>query len=165
MTEDDKIFDYQKNLTKKLDNSNCDFNQEIINEVVLWKVARYAELDDNILRSLNKIKKDEIEINVEKTKDVLRNLLSVKGIRLPMASTILRFKNPNVYQIIDQRVYRVLYGEPLAIKYNKEDNIALYIAYLEKLKEYGIEHSIPFDKLDRWLYKLDKGVNKHVKLK
>lgn len=42
--------------------------------------------------------------------EILRKLLMTPGIRLPMASTILRFKNPNVYQIIDQRAYRFLTG-------------------------------------------------------
>jgi len=32
-------------LTIKLDKLNSDFNQEIINEIVLWKVDRYSLFD------------------------------------------------------------------------------------------------------------------------
>jgi hypothetical protein len=41
----DYEFDYQKSLTIKLDKLNSDFNQEIIIEIVLWKVDRYSLFD------------------------------------------------------------------------------------------------------------------------
>ena len=44
-TKLDYEFDYQKSLTTKLDKLNSDFNQEIINEIVLWKVDRYSLFD------------------------------------------------------------------------------------------------------------------------
>ena len=31
-------YNYQTELTSKLDSLNCDFSQELINEIVLWKV-------------------------------------------------------------------------------------------------------------------------------
>ena len=54
-------YKYQKELTLKLDNDlNDDFNQEIINEIVLWKVNRYSFLRDDAFFLLNQIKKNDI---------------------------------------------------------------------------------------------------------
>ena len=39
-------YNYQEKLTGKLDNINSDFNQEIINEIVLWKVNRFAPISE-----------------------------------------------------------------------------------------------------------------------
>jgi len=39
-------FKYQEELTSKLDSYSNDFNQEIINEIVVWKVNRYSKLPD-----------------------------------------------------------------------------------------------------------------------
>ena len=41
----------------KLDKINIDFNQEILNEIVLWKVNRYAEFENSTLLTLNEINK------------------------------------------------------------------------------------------------------------
>ncbi len=100
-------YNYQPILTKKLDSISSDFDQEIINQIVLWKVNRYAEIDNETLSLLNSINKEDTFLNQSLTKQVLAKLLSTKGIQLAMASTILRFKNPKIYQIIDQRVYNL----------------------------------------------------------
>jgi hypothetical protein len=87
-----------------------------------------------------------------------------------MASTILRFKNPFLYQIIDQRVYRILYeGKRLKLpdhssEKNRADQIDLYIKYLYDLKLTCINFKISFEKADRILYMADKRVNKNHKL-
>jgi hypothetical protein len=39
---------------------------------------------------------------------ILRKMFRCRGIALPMASTILRFLNPDSFQIIDDRVYRIV---------------------------------------------------------
>lgn len=161
-------YDYQKDLTIKLDNIDSDFDQNIINEIVLWKVNRYALIMLEILDELNHIKKGDSIMNVELTESILKKMLSgnQRGIRLAMASTILRFKNPKVYQIIDQRVYRFMYGQEL--KYNESDvegQIQLYLAYLQKLKEECQKHSIDFELADRIFYLMDKEYNKGNKLK
>ena len=105
------VYNYQSDLTSKLDKLDTDFNQEIINEIVLWKVNRYAAVDNETLNLINQIKKDDTQINPELTGAILLRLLSKeqKGFRLAMASTVLRFRNPKIYQIIDQRVFRFLY--------------------------------------------------------
>lgn len=161
-------FKYQDELTKKLDNLNSDFDQEILNEIILWKVNRYAKFDDETLILLNKLNTNDENLNQSLTGDILHNLLSKnqKGVRLAMASTILRFRNPNIYQIIDQRVYRFIYGKEL--KYSETNvklQIVIYIDYLEKLKQVCEKYQINFKDADRILYKMDKKYNSNLKLK
>lgn len=155
-----KDYKYQPKLTKKLEGLSDDFTQEIINEIVLWKVNRYSELDDETLNLLNQISKEDKEINIDLTKNLLRKLLATPGIRLPMASTILRFKNPYVYQIIDQRAYRFLFGNDLKNYFsNIEQQIEYYLEYLTKLRIKCNEKKIPFEIADQVLYQLDKENN------
>ena len=160
-------FKYQEDLTKKLDKINSDFNQEILNEIILWKVNRYAQFNQETIDLINKINpKDEI-INSSLTGEILMNLLGKeqKGVRLAMASTILRFRNPKIYQIIDQRVYRFIYGKEL--KYSESNlnlQIETYLSYLDKLKEVCLNYNIKFEDADRILYKMDKDYNKDINL-
>jgi hypothetical protein len=165
----DLEYNYQNNLTHKLDNFDSEFNQSTINEVVLWKVNRYSELSNKSLTLINSISKKSNAIDKELTFNVLKSLINESGIQLPMASTILRFRNPKIYQIIDQRVYRIIYGEPLKISpYKTESNINsqidLYFKYLEHLCLVSKRLNIPFEKADRILYNVDKWLNKAEKL-
>jgi hypothetical protein len=85
-----------------------------------------------------------------------------------MASTFLRFKNNNVFQIIDQRVYRLIYGKPLKV-YNRtekniHDSVELYFNYLDDLYEISATKGIPFFQSDRVLYKMDIRVNGGIKI-
>jgi hypothetical protein len=160
-------YSYQTELTSKLDNLNSDFDQDIINEIVLWKVNRYASVDNDTLNLLNQIKKTDTILNPELTGAILLKLLhkDQKGIRLAMASTILRFKNPTIYQIIDQRVYRFIYGAEL--KYSETDinqQITIYFDYLKKLKQICLDHNIKFEIADRIFYSMDKVYNSDIKL-
>ncbi|WP_037351954.1 hypothetical protein [Sediminibacterium salmoneum] len=159
-------YSFQLVLTKKLDSISSDFNQEIINEIVLWKVNRYTELEIDTLLLLNTIRKDDEILNTSLTKQILEQLLITKGIQLPMASTILRFKNPKLYQIIDQRVFRFIYGENMPKYFGSiESQIVLYLEYLEKLKNICEEKQINFELSDRIIYELDKEYNKDEKIK
>ena len=161
-----KNYSYQPDLTLILDGLNKDFDQNIINAIVLWKVNRYVNLSEDVLASINKIDKNDTEIDVELTTKILRKLLDTKGIRLAMASTILRFKNPNIYQIIDQRVYRFVYGEELKYSLNDIDKqIKLYLCYLKMLKSKSKEYNFDFKNADRILYEMDKEYNKELKIK
>jgi hypothetical protein len=170
LVDSDFEFDYQKGLTQKLDNSIDVINQNVINEIVLWKVNRYAEFNESILNALNSNKLKSKEINIEYTGKVLNELLYQKGVQLPMASTILRFINLNVYQIIDQRVYRILYkGKSLKLKSvnnhkNNKEQIEIYLQYLIDLRSLSEILLIPFKYADRILYKFDKRINKNIKL-
>lgn len=167
-------FKYQEELTNKLDAYSDEFNQDVINEIVLWKVNRYAKLPDEAFKLLNKISANETVLTTEQ-KDIARKLLFIlletktKGIQLPMASTILRFRNKNLFQIIDQRVYRILYGESLVLKPYKTEQvikheIKMYFDYLDKLKGECEKREIPFPESDRILYMADKYYNKSISL-
>jgi hypothetical protein len=164
-------YDYQPLLTIKLDQAHTQtFTQELINEIVLWKINRYAQIGPETLELLNS---DILKANIldpEFTRHILKALLKTPGIRLPMASTILRFRNPNVYQIIDQRAYRILYGSELGSTDPRNDKvidlqIQLYLNYLEKLRTTAAQHAWSFSDMDRILYKLDIKYNKDIPIK
>ena len=97
-----------------------------------------------------------------KAKDVLYKMLRSPGIALPMASTILRFLNPSAFQIIDDRVYRVVHPgkakypakpQKLNERYLKTSS-KIYFDYLDALHKLS-SPKLPFDKADRILYQLD----------
>lgn len=168
--DSDYQYSYQQELTGKLDNLKSDFNQDILNEIVLWKVNRYAEFDSETIELLNSIRMEEEQLDANKTREVLNKLLRTKGVKLAMASTILRFKNPNVYQIIDQRVFRILYGKGFKVSYypsveNIDSQIDLYLNYLNDLRNACEQLNIPFYKADRILYEADKRVNKEHRIR
>ncbi|MBT4882246.1 MAG: hypothetical protein HON40_06825 [Flavobacteriales bacterium] len=132
----------------------------MINEIVLWKTNRYAILNKETLHLINKIDRKAKFIDTNLTCKILIKLLETKGIRLPMASTILRFKNSTIYQIIDQRVYRIIYGTELKLKTNLNDSINQYLEYLKDLEKICNQYKIPFSESDRILYEYDKVINK-----
>ena len=105
-------------------------------------------------------------MNEDLTKQILERLLEKhqKGIQLAMASTILRFKNPSIYQIIDQRVYRFIYGKPLKYPNTIDEQINLYLKYLNDLRE-KCKDNIPFEESDRILYSADKKFNPDIPIK
>ncbi len=158
------LYDYQGGLTEVLDTHiERDFDQAIINEIVLWKVNRYVDANTlpNWLEMLNGFK-DDIQVDEVKLKDFLECVLDdkIKGIRLAMASTFLRFRNPAVYQIIDERTYRVVMRDKESRKMlgdyaKKEDQIQLYIKYLENLRKVCAKLNIEFRDADRILYQFD----------
>lgn len=162
---DDWNYDYLPQITPMLDAHESDFDQVIVNKIVLWKVNRYPMIDDAILKDLNGIRKADQSIMPRTLKTLLLKLLKCHGIQLPMASTILRFKNPTLFQIIDQRVYRLIYGKKLKLPgsyniTNCEKLTDLYIQYLKDLRAKCDELDIPFEKADRILWMADKRINK-----
>ena len=145
------------------------FNQAMINQIVLFKVNRYAEIPSNVLDILNEINPKARTINKKLSRIVLHKLLMQKGVRLAMASTILRFKNPNIYQMIDQRVYRLIYGKKLKLSSSKSEKqhniqIDLYFDYLDKLKHLCKQNGYKFSDSDRTFFHADKKYNKDFKL-
>ena len=165
----DSRFDYQPVLTKNLDDHAGDFNQALINEITLWKVNRYPLISSDIFADLNQIKKTDRRFNRLKVKNLLLRLFACHGVQLPMASTYLRFKNPALFQIIDQRVYRAIYGKELDLPgaYNTANQkrlVTIYFAYLCALRKKCTELGIPFDQSDRILFNADKRINKGQKL-
>jgi thermostable 8-oxoguanine DNA glycosylase len=156
-----KSYDYQLELTKQLDNLSIDkFDRKIFYEIILWKLNRYPQIDNTLIEKLKPLSSLKPKEHY-KSKQLLKELLSCRGIRLPMASTILRFINPNVFQIIDDRVFRVLELEgkiptkPKNINNNYlEKSCEIYFHYLDRLRDICNE-KLPFEDSDRILYLLD----------
>lgn len=155
-------FTYLPAVTSMLDTlQHHDLTMENIYQISLWKVDRYPQLDYLTLDALNSVKNDT-NLDVAKTRDILEKLLNTQGVGLPMASAYLRFINPQVYQIIDHRAYRAAfdYKEPLHANDSVKNLCDTYIKYLEKLQGiaangyHGI--SVTFEDLDRFLYDVDK---------
>ncbi len=172
----DLAFDFQPELTPKLDERKGKLDQNWINEVVLWKVDRYASVDAATLKLLKKIDPEATAIDETLTRDILQQLLSLNGFQIPMASTVLRFVNPHIYQIIDQRVFRVLYGESggngteivqvykdskgAKSKPKIEAAIVQYLQYLKDLRKACKKlKKVPFELADRILYMADRRLN------
>jgi thermostable 8-oxoguanine DNA glycosylase len=157
-----KGYDHEPDLTKKLDSlPENPFSQKIINEIVLWKVNRYPHLSKTVRLSLQTILVLKPKEH-KKGEDVLMGLLNgCKGIDLRMASTILRFRNPRVFQIIDKRAYRTLYGKPYKLysKSSPKYKIFTYFEYLDELHKVAELKGLQFSDLDRILYKFDKKKN------
>ena len=89
-------------------NSDYRENRDIINKIVLWKMNRTPEVSDEVIDaiySLSEIASPEEAAQSERTREVVEKLLMSKGMKLPMASTVLHFYFPNLYPIIDQRAY------------------------------------------------------------
>jgi hypothetical protein len=146
-------------LTPKLDQSSGELTQERINEIVLWKVARYVNLPPDVLDALNGLKQLKAGEHI-KGQNVLKALLSCDGVRLPMASTFLRFANPSVYQIYDRHMWRALYGEPHKINLKKtETAVPLYWQFIEELRGQCATLKIDFLNADRILFEFDKAEN------
>lgn len=157
------VYSYNMPLTREYDAiGERDFTHDDIYRLTLWKVDRYPYLQDcgcDILQMLNAVKADRV-LNEPKTRELLRALLHIKGIRLPMASTYLRFRNPHIYQIIDKRVCHYLYNDKKradrAASKSIEEQIDLYLTYLTDLRAKAAELHIAFKDADRVLYQLDK---------
>lgn len=156
-------YKYQPHLTPRLDAHEGDFTEQNILEIVLWKVNRYPHVTDELLEQVNLLRRERTE---ESGQRLLEMLLKdeYRGFDLPMASTLLRFACPELFQIIDQRVYRFIMPEEhkLKIPYNWEAKVNLYFRYLKRLKEECALRGIPFEKSDRILYQMDKDLNKNT---
>ena len=152
---------YQPVLTSKLDAIGAvAFDQKIVNEIVLWKVNRYAPLSDEAFLALNSIVNIRPRSHRE-AEQTLALLLKEPGVDLPMASTLLRFRNPAAFQIIDRHAYRAAFGEdyPLYSGTGAARKVQVYFDYLDKLFKLAEQHKVRFADLDRILYMFDKEIN------
>jgi flavorubredoxin len=169
ITGQEKEYKYQERVTEFLDEYDEFFDQDHINKIVLWKLNRYSNINQSVMNKINAIEISGNELDESLTREILEELLTTKGFRLPMASTVLRFRNPEIYQILDQRVYRLIYGKPLRLSYSKggiDEQIDLYLEYLRKLKQISdASDDFDFKEADQVLYMLDKRVNEEFNLK
>ncbi len=156
-----KKYKYQPQLTPKLDAlRDADIDQAIVNEIILWKVDRYAVVGGQLLKQVNSLKR----LQHGKHRDaqtVLESLLRVDGVDLPMASTFLRFRNRQAFQIIDGHAYRAVYGSryPLHPGSAASRKVTVYFKYLDELIKLCQVKRLPFETIDRLLYQFDKMMN------
>jgi hypothetical protein len=155
-------YDYQRNLTVKLDALKPqDLDVKTVYEIVLWKLNRFPTIEADLLDELKTVAVLKPREH-RKATAVLHKMLRCSGIALPMASTIFRFIRPSVFQIIDDRVYRIVH--PGKAKYPaKPVNVnerylatssKIYFEYLDELHKLSSE-KLPFQTTDRILYELD----------
>jgi hypothetical protein len=152
---------YQPKLTKRLDALGpALFTQEVINDIVLWKVNRYVNPIPAALTGLNGVAGFQPKSH-RNASGVLATLLNGPGVDLAMASTFLRFRNRKAFQIIDRHAYRAVYGEeyPLYPSSSVGVKTDTYFDYLDRLFELAELKGLDFELLDRILYVFDKEVN------
>ena len=75
--------------------------------------------------------------------------------------TILRFRNPSVFQIVDRHAYRAVYGSeyPLSTKCAAIRKVSLYFDYVDSLVDLCAAKGLAFQTVDRVLYKFDQAKN------
>jgi hypothetical protein len=154
-------YHYHSDLTSRLDQlSSTEITTSLLHEIVLWKLNRYPYIPESLINKVNKIQKIQPRKH-RKSEKLLVFLLKCDGVDLPMASTILRFKNPNAFQIIDRHAYRALYGSdyPFSAATSIKKKINGYFNYLDDLHKLSKNKNIRFRDLDRILYIFDKNVN------
>ena len=148
-------------------------NRDIINSIVLWKVNRQVNIGEifHKVKKLNVVDYNDFLEKETKVKDIVGEILQVDGVRIAMASTILKMFYPNVFPIIDQRAYRELYGDKMpqltgkkSIEHWKE----AYVKYVKDCHKYYLDNcnnQIAFSALDKVLYQIDKkkGGNENLK--
>lgn len=168
-------YDYNEQETAALDNlSRFDIRitPDLLRRITLWKLDRVLEIDEKsclVLESMRKYKQFDDNCK-EATRNVLSVLFEQKGVGLPMASTYLRFINPEVFPIIDVRALRAAFDyNPAELGETKFPNLAtaknkidIYIKYVERLNKiskdgfHGLQ--IAFSDLDRVLYVIDQSL-------
>ena len=152
---------YQPELTESLDALGPQpFTQEVVKDIVLWKVDRYVKLSPGALAALNGVTEFPPKSH-RNASAALATLLREPGVDLPMASAFLRFRNRGAFQIIDRHAYRALYGKryPLYSSSSDTKKIDLYFNYLDQLFLLAESKEVAFESLDRVLYVFDKQVN------
>ena len=174
-----------------LDNNDEESLKAVLNEIVLWKCNRRImrkkttagddygknteEQENNICKTIANIRSlknvDEARSNPQMVQTIVESLITLNGIQLPMASTIMNFFNPATFPIIDKRAYRVamkltidnddtsqfLYKEP-----SRKNAGKYYIEYLEACKEVAGDNKIEFNVIDKFLYQVDKDLGNQV---
>ncbi len=165
--DDNKELESRKEIIDRI--ANCNFsnpreNQDIINSIVLWKINRRIERNDELIKDIyllsqtingyKDIKFKDIKAHEEKIKKVFEGLLKTTGISVAMASTILNMFMPNAFPIIDKRAYRVIYCEEMSTNINPEG----YLKYVEKVYDFydkRCQKIINFSDIDKVLYQID----------
>lgn len=143
-------YQYQREVTECLDALGPQpFTHDVIKDIVLWKLNRYVKLSAGTLAALNEIA-TLAPGSHRKASGTLTILLGEPGVDLAMASTFLRFRNRQAFQIIDRHAYRAVYGEdyPLYSTSSDSQKINLYFRYLDDLFALAASKKVAFELLD-----------------
>src|SRR5687767_9477250 len=121
------------------------------------ELNRYVPLDSNALQALETVRGLKTGEH-RQGEPVLRSLLGSHGVDLPMASTIMRFRNAETFQIIDRHAFRAIYGRdyPLYQASSHERKVGVYFQYLDQLVDLCRKRDLAFAAVDRLLYIFDK---------
>ena len=156
---------------------------DVVNDIILWKNARRAKLNTNVKSKLLQIKSiqsiyDVLGKNKQQVKEILTLLMKTKGVKLPMATTILHFFNENCFPIIDQRAYFIATNMdpqskqlvtdtelPSKCNWDIDYGIETYFKYLEKCIEFSDCWNYTISVIDKHLYQTMKDYYPDRKLK
>lgn len=162
--EVDRTFSYLPDVTARLDEHSGEIDEAFVKDVVLWKLNRFPDVDEQLLSKLRQLPRDAHAISESHISDVVQSLTRRRGFGLPMASAVLRFINREAFQIIDRRAYRVLTGKNYREPKSPKAKADYYLNYLSCLCDLCQRVPIKFSQADRVLYELDKRVNKNTTL-
>jgi hypothetical protein len=170
-----ETYHYQPRLTERLDKLTS-LDERTLNEIVLWKVNRYVQLDSVMIDELNGLRRGMLnDCDRGIAKDLLGRLITVGGVKLPMASTILRFVNCDCFAIFDWRAHEVVFpaDKRLSVPHGNlserqiKSQCDLYFRYLDVVFDrwnqfHHANIDLSFCDMDRLLYQLSKEVDKKV---
>ena len=160
--EDHFDYDFQYNLDEKKiikDNigQQTSINIDDLRRIALWKYDRIIDVDDEFLIQLYSVVSGEkVSIDDLDVQKIINDLVACTGIGYPLASTILKFINPQVFPIIDVRAYRAVFGKRI---YSSQHSLMRYVEYTRKLYEISSSLGIPLEEVDEKLYVYDKIFN------
>ena len=153
-------------ITKRI--NYCDFcneaeNADIINSIVLWKINRQVKIENSLIIKIKNLQYDKVKFLDKyeaEIREILKALLEMKGVRIAMASTILKMFKPFAFPIIDQRAYRTIYNNDFPNFFGKDKHVKyidLYIQYIKDCYKFNQNNcpNIAFDKIDQLLYQID----------
>ncbi len=153
-------FDYNRIETQRIRERlehNDKVSVEDLRRVALWKIGRVLDIDDETLQSLRDLVADQdLQLDSPSVLETITNLLTCRGVGMPMASSFLKFLRPDIFPIMDVRAYRALTGKKL---YSYQYSIELYINYSGKLHDIAKELDMKLSDVDEQLYLFDKEFN------
>lgn len=146
----------KKRIKEKINNQRI-ITVDDLRRIALWKYDRIIEVDDEFLFYLYSVISPEgVCIDDKKVQEVISRLVECEGVGFPLASTILKFINPDVFPIIDVRAYRAIYGRKI---YYSQYNLERYIEYTKIIYRIKEELGLPLSEVDERLYVFDKEHN------
>lgn len=148
--------DEKKSIKDSIDHKSS-ITIDDLRRIALWKYDRIINIDDDfLLRLYSVVKGKNISIDDDEVKHIIMELVSFEGVGFPLASSILKFINPDVFPIIDIRAYRAIYGKKL---YYSQYCLSKYIDYTKELYKIADYLGVPLSDVDEKLYVFDKNHN------